>query len=73
MTPFTLSIHHSGSGSSPSYHGINGKVPSAVEVDLKSVEEVEGVENSDTLYRVHGSFMILAWLSSASCGLILAR
>lgn len=62
----------SASGGGPTYHGSN-RISSEYEVDLKSVAEVGGINKTDTLVRVHAVFMLIAWLASASCGILLAR
>ncbi|TRY72295.1 hypothetical protein TCAL_11262 [Tigriopus californicus] len=60
----------SASGELLTYHSQN-KLASAGSVALKSVEPVGSA--TTVLIRVHGVLMIIAWMASASCGMMLAR
>lgn len=60
----------SSSGELLSYHG-QSKLASASSVSLKSVEPVGSATTA--IIRAHGVLMIIAWMGSASCGMMLAR
>ena len=45
--------------------------PSGAAVDLRAFGKVEGA--SDAFVKVHGVLMILAWLWSATSGMVIAR
>lgn len=52
------------------YHDI-GRLPSASPINLAVVQELGG--SSQLLVRLHGAFMIAAWIGTTSLGIIFAR
>ena len=52
------------------YH-TEGNIAAGSPVALASTVEVEAYKN--IFVRLHGAFMIGAWISTASCGMLLAR
>ncbi|XP_014093279.2 putative ferric-chelate reductase 1 homolog isoform X1 [Bactrocera oleae] len=63
----------SGSGlkeNSVGYHDI-GRLPSGSPINLAIVQDLSG--SSTLLLRLHGAFMVIAWIGTTSLGIILAR
>lgn len=52
------------------YHD-NGRLPSSNAINLAVVQELGG--SSTLLLRLHGAFMICAWIGTTSIGIVLAR
>ncbi|XP_020717045.1 putative ferric-chelate reductase 1 homolog isoform X2 [Ceratitis capitata] len=52
------------------YHDI-GRLPSAAPINLAVVQDLSG--SSTLLLRLHGAFMVIAWIGTTSLGIILAR
>jgi len=58
-------------GEIPGYH--SAKSFSAERIDLKSASAVVAAASSDYFYQIHGTLMVLAWIGSASTGMVMAR
>lgn len=52
------------------YHDL-GKLASAQRRSLADVGNIAGASN--LLFRLHGAFMLVAWIGTASIGILLAR
>lgn len=52
------------------YHDL-GRNPSAQAINLAVVQEL--TSSSNILIRVHGAFMIAAWIGTTSLGILIAR
>lgn len=52
------------------YHTL-GRIPSAQPINLSVVQNLAGA--STLLLRLHGAFMVTAWIGTTSLGILLAR
>lgn len=52
------------------YHNL-GRIPSADKINLALVQDLKAA--STLLLRLHGAFMITAWIGTTSLGILLAR